>query len=64
MGHSSISTTQKFYNQVDKDHRVNAAAVIDLLISDANKKNDDLKMNDAEMTPQANSKQIQTAVQA
>jgi len=32
MGHSSISTTQRFYNQVDEDHLRKAARVIDEMV--------------------------------
>ena len=28
MGHSDISTTQEFYNQVDKDHEAKASLLI------------------------------------
>jgi hypothetical protein len=38
MGHSNIATTMKYYSQVDKDQRKKAAAVVDALISSANKK--------------------------
>ncbi|MHC4530988.1 MAG: hypothetical protein ACYSXD_05430, partial [Planctomycetota bacterium] len=33
MGHSSIDTTQKFYTQVDAEHRAKAAAVLDELLA-------------------------------
>ena len=32
MGHSDISTTQEFYNQVDKDHEAKAALLIQNLL--------------------------------
>ena len=32
MGHSDISTTQEFYNQVDKDHEAKAAKLIQNLL--------------------------------
>lgn len=35
MGHSSIATTQEFYMQVDKDHRIKAAQAIQQLIETA-----------------------------
>jgi integrase len=38
MGHSNIATTMKYYSQVDKDQRKKAAAVVDALISRANRK--------------------------
>ncbi len=51
----------KYYSQVDKDQRKKAAAVVDALISSANKKrsqteteNKQLNQNDAGMTPKAN----------
>jgi hypothetical protein len=64
MGHSSVSTTQKFYNQVDRDHRENAAAVIDLLISGVNSKNDKPAKTDAKMTPRTHFEQVQNIAQA
>ena len=33
MGHSSISTTMEYYNQVDDDQRKRAANVIDQLVT-------------------------------
>jgi hypothetical protein len=33
-GHASISTTMEYYAQVDDDHRVKVAAVINSLVSD------------------------------
>ena len=32
MGHSNISTTAEFYNQVDRDHELKAARVIQRLL--------------------------------
>lgn len=54
MGHSSIDTTQKFYNQVDEDHRAKAAAVIDKLVSETDTENEKQHKTDAGMTPRAN----------
>lgn len=58
MGHSSIDTTQKFYNQVDAEHRAKAAAVIDDLLALSNdvdgKKAD---KTDARLTPRADFRQ-------
>lgn len=61
MGHSNIATTMKYYSQVDKDQRKKAAAVVDALISSANRKRsqtvteaEQLNQSDAGMTPEAN----------
>lgn len=59
MGHSSISTTQKFYNQVDKDHRAKAAAVVDLLVSNIGNEGNEQETTDVGMTPGANFEQNQ-----
>jgi len=48
MGHSSIATTQKFYNQVDDDHRAKAAAVIDMLVSGTDTENEKQYKTDAQ----------------
>jgi integrase len=53
MGHSSIATTQKFYSQVDDDHRAKAAAVINDLVSDIGDEDSGVKKSDAEVTPEA-----------
>lgn len=57
MGHSSISTTQKFYSQVDDDHRVKAAAVIDALVSGSDAESDEVEKTDARLTPEADFEQ-------
>jgi integrase len=61
MGHSNIATTMKYYNQVDKDQRKKAAAVVETLVSEANTeqnqadvKVDRQKQSDAKMTPETN----------
>jgi integrase len=54
-GHSSIETTQKYYLQVDEYHRVKAAAVIEALVTDCRIEPEKFEMNDARMTPGANS---------
>ena len=53
-GHSSISTTQKYYLQVDEYHRAKAAAVIDTLLAKANKNEEKAEITDAGMTPTIN----------
>ena len=53
MGHSNIATTMKFYAQVDKDHRIKAAAVIDELVSKGNAADFSTSETDAKMTPTA-----------
>jgi len=54
MGHSNIATTMKFYAQVDKDHRIKAAAVIDELVSKGNAARIlTSATTDAKMTPTA-----------
>ncbi|MHC4192315.1 MAG: tyrosine-type recombinase/integrase [Planctomycetota bacterium] len=47
MGHSSISTIQKFYNQVDDDHRAKTAAVVDLLVSGSDTERNKVGKTDA-----------------
>ena len=61
MGHSNIATTMKYYNQVDKDQRKKAAAVVEDLIFKANTEPNQAKVeagrqkqSDAKMTPEAN----------
>ena len=54
MGHSNIATTMKYYAQVDKDHRIKAAAVINQLISKGNAAEFSTSETDAKMTPTAN----------
>ena len=54
MGHSSIATTQKFYNQVDDNHRAKAAAVIDMLVSGTDAENEKQYKTDARLTPSSN----------
>jgi hypothetical protein len=53
-GHSSISTTQKYYLQVDEYHRAKAVAVIDTLLAKANKNDEKEEFTDAGMTPTVN----------
>lgn len=53
MGHSNIATTMKYYAQVDEDHRVKAAAVIDRLVSKGNAAESSTSETDAKMTPTA-----------
>ena len=57
MDHSSITTTQEFYSQVDSDHEAKAASVIQQLLENADH-NKDLNKTDAKMTPKAISHQI------
>ncbi len=47
IGHSSISTTQKFYSQVDEGYRMKAAAVIDALLSGSESESEKTKRSDA-----------------
>ena len=61
MGHSNIATTMKYYNQVDKDQRKKAAAVVNALVSKAKTEHDEdtaetvrENQSDAEMTPESN----------
>lgn len=52
MGHSSLTTTMKFYNQVDADHRAKAAAAIDaLLASSDDAGTEGPEKSDARVTP-------------
>jgi len=57
MGHSSISTTQKFYSQVDGDHRAKAAQVMDSLVSGTDVGPNEAKKTDARLTPEADLEQ-------
>ncbi len=55
MGHSSLATTMKFYNQVNAEHRAEAAALIDDLLTSLS----DVEMigyekTDARLTPEGN----------
>ncbi len=43
----------KYYAQVDKDHRIKAAAVIDRLVSKGNAAESSTSETDAKMTPTA-----------
>lgn len=51
-GHASISTTMEYYAQVDEDHRIKAAAVIESLVS-GDMEEGTAEMTDARMTPKA-----------
>jgi integrase len=61
MGHSSISTTMKYYNQVDDEQRTRAAQVVDKLVnpdelpfvSSQPDESSNLEKSDAQMTPEA-----------
>jgi integrase len=60
MGHSSLATTMKFYNQVSAEHRAEAAALIDdLLTSTSNVETTDHEKTDARLTPRGNLRQHQ-----
>jgi len=54
-GHSSITTTQKYYLQVDEYHRAKAALVIDSLLAKTEPKGEKSETTDARMTPRVNS---------
>ena len=55
MGHSSLATTMKFYNQVNAEHRAEAAALIDNLLASSNDTEMiDQKKTDARLTPEGN----------
>lgn len=56
-GHSSISTTQKYYLQVDEYHRAKAAAVIDALVTNSSMELENPEMTDVRLTPRAKSGQ-------
>ncbi len=57
MGHSSISTTQIYYTQVDADHEAKAARVINHLLN-TSKETQTSKESCAEFAPEANSEQL------
>ena len=55
MGHSSLATTMKFYNQVNAEHRAEAAALIDdLLTSPSDAEMTGHEKTDARLTPEGN----------
>ncbi|UCF07093.1 MAG: site-specific integrase [bacterium] len=56
MGHSNISTTAEFYNQVDAEHEEKAARVIQKLI-DSTDHNNRSDKTDAKLTPEQISRQ-------
>ncbi|MCE5186595.1 MAG: site-specific integrase [Planctomycetaceae bacterium] len=58
MGHSSISTTMEYYNQVDDEQRARAAQVVDKLVNPdelpfVSSQPDESSKSDAQMTPEA-----------
>lgn len=57
MGHSDISTTQKFYTTVDRDHELKAAQVVQRLLENGQREKQE-KQSDVKVTYKANFSQI------